>query len=136
MALHIATASENRLLGWVLNSADTGDLSLGVYTSNITPGDSDTASTYTSAEASWTGYSRATLTRGSWTISQISSKASGTYAAQTFSVSSGSGATCYGIFVLDHSGNLIYAEKFASSVATSTTSSLSYTPVFTLSSES
>ena len=114
MPLLIPAVGENKLLEFQLGKATPGDQTLKLYTNNITPGDSDTAATYT--EMTGLGYAAKTLSKGSWSVSQVSSVAEGVYAQQTFSFNAGTAATIYGYFVVDStSGVLLWSERFATS---------------------
>jgi hypothetical protein len=83
---------------------------LRLYTNNITPGETDTAGTYT--EAAGNGYAAITLTGGSWTVTEAD-PASAAYAQQTFTFTGALGDV-YGYFVTQTtSGILMYAERFS-----------------------
>ncbi len=64
MALVFPNIGEERILKHALNHTAPENLVLRLYTNNVTPGETDTASTYT--EASGSGYSAITLTGGSY----------------------------------------------------------------------
>lgn len=107
MALVVPNAGEAKALTLLL-AANT---SLRLFKSNTTPGESDTWATYT--EADFTGYSAATLTGGSWTITP-GAPSSAAYAQQTFTSSAGSqNQNVYGYaVVLSSDSTLLWAERF------------------------
>lgn len=111
MALVVPDVGETLMLEHIVGKTAVENLVLKLYKSNTTPGESDTAGTYT--EADFTGYSAVTLTGSSW------SAASGTasYAQQSFTSSANQSAqTIYGYFVVGaSSGTLYWAERFSSS---------------------
>lgn len=105
MAIVVPTVGETTALeAWL----KVGNHVLRLFKSNTTPGESDTAGTYT--EADFTGYSAATLTGSSWSV------ASGTasYAQQTFTSTAGSqNQDVYGYYITQVStGTLMLAERF------------------------
>lgn len=113
MALVIPNASEVTLLQYMLGYGTPGNQVLRLYVNNVTPGDADTAATYT--EMSTLGYASKTLTKGSWSVASSSSVGTATYAAQTWTFTAGSAVTVYGYFVTDAtSGLLLWAEAFNS----------------------
>ena len=93
-------------------TASTENLVLRLYKSNTTPGDSDTAGTYT--EADFTGYSSVTLTGASWTVTP-GAPTSASYAQQSFASSANQTAqSIYGYYLTRAStGDLIAAERFS-----------------------
>lgn len=106
MALVVPNAGEAAALTAWLATGKT----LKLYTNNVTPGETDTAATYT--EASGNGYSAATLTGGSWTITP-GAPSSASYAQQTFTFSGALG-NVYGYFIVETSGGVIcWAERFS-----------------------
>ncbi len=122
MALNFPDVGENLALEMIVNKTAAQNLSLRLYLTNITPSDTDTATTYSANEASFTGYSAITLTGASW-----GTAASGaiTYGSQQTFTCSGTGATqnVYGYFVTQvTSGILLYSEKDASAPAPITNS--------------
>ncbi len=133
MALVVPSASEDRLLGWLVNSANSSNLTLKLYKNDVTPDASSTSSTFTVAD--YSGYSSATLTRGSFTIAQSGGKSVATYTDVTFGPAGSGSQTIYGYSVHDNSGNLLWAERLASSVSITTSTTLTITPNFTLASE-
>lgn len=91
----------------VNHTAQATNLTLKLFKSNTTPGDTDTAATYT--EADFTGYSSVTLTGSSWVVTGNPI----TYAKQTFTSSAGSqNQAVYGYYVVANT-TLIYAERFS-----------------------
>jgi hypothetical protein len=91
------------------------DLTLKLYSNNITPGESDTASTYTSVAGG--GYTAKTLDKDSWTINS-GNPSYGIYTAQDFNFSgaTNSPGTIYGYYVVDGSNILRWAERFSEAV--------------------
>jgi hypothetical protein len=99
-------------LGIIFNNslpAGGNNLTLKLFTNDVTPLDTDTAATYT--EASGGGYAAKTLTNGSWTIAGDPKTAS--YAEQTFTFTGAlsGGATVYGYYVVDADNKLKWAER-------------------------
>ena len=108
MPLVFPDAGENIVLEALVNKTAPQNLVLRLYTSNTTPGESDTASTYT--EATGSGYSAITLTGASW---GSASGGSISYAQQTFTFSGALG-NVYGYYMTQaSSGTLVYAERFS-----------------------
>jgi hypothetical protein len=135
MALVIPTASENQMLETLLGIDAAQDLTLKLYVNNITPGDSDIASTYT--EMSTLGYAAKTLTMASWSVTQVSSKAEASYAQQSWSFTAGSAVTVYGYFIVRATtGDLWYAERFSVPLTVQNLGdTIRVTPKFTFSKE-
>ena len=111
--IDIPNAAEVKMLEKVVNKVAAQNLSLGLFTNDLTIGNSTVAGDFT--EASGGGYSAKTLTAASWSMSEVSDEAVATYAQQTFTFTgalSGS-ATVYGEFYTEvTSGDLIYARKY------------------------
>ena len=107
MALVVVDGGELIALKALVNhTAQATNLTLCLFKSNTTPGNTDTLATYT--EADFTGYSAATLTGGSWVVTGNPI----TYAKQTFTSSAGSqNQDVYGYY-LKAGTDLIYAERF------------------------
>lgn len=108
MAL-MATVGKNEMLNKLVNQV----LTLKLFSNNVTPALGDTAATFT--EISGGGYVSKTLAFASWVV------ASGiaTYnAAQDFNFTGATAApgTAYGYFIINASGTLIAAERFAAGV--------------------
>jgi hypothetical protein len=108
MPLVFPDAGENIVLEALVNKTAPQNLVLRLYTSNTTPGESDTAGTYT--EATGSGYNAITLTGASW---GSASGGSISYAQQTFTFSGALG-NVYGYYMTQaSSGTLVYAERFS-----------------------
>ena len=115
MALLVPNQGEEIILSLLVNKTATytqQDLKLKLYSSNTTPGETDTEATYT--EATFTGYSAVTLTGASWTIT-TGAPTSASYSQQTFTSSAGSqNQNIYGYYLVQTtSGKLVYAERFS-----------------------
>lgn len=110
MALNFPDVGENLVLEMIVNKTAPQNLVLKLYKNNITPSDTDTASTYT--EATFGGYSAITLTGASW-----GSASSGTIAygsQQTFTCNATATDDIYGYYVVQaSSGTLLYSERDA-----------------------
>jgi len=89
------------------------DLTLKLYTNDVTPDDADVAGDYT--EAAGGGYAAKTLSNGSWTVTTANDPSDAVYAQQTFTFTGAltGTATIYGYFIVDADGVLFAAEKFA-----------------------
>lgn len=110
MALNFPDVGENLALEMIVNKTAPSNLTVRLYQSNTTPAEGDTAGTYT--ESTFTGYSAAALTAGTW-----GAAASGTitYGAQlTFTCSGASAQSVYGYYVTNAGGTLLYSERDAS----------------------
>lgn len=113
MPLVLVNHGEEDWLNMVVNKAAPQNLVLRLYQSNTTPAETDTAATYT--EADFTGYSAATLTGASWTVT-AGAPSEASYAQQTFASSANQTAqNIYGYFLTQTtSGRLQWAERFPS----------------------
>ena len=111
MAIVVPDVGEVEFLKAALGvAAMNATTTLKLYTNNITPGESDTASTYT--EASGSGYAAKTLTGTSWSVATVTGTTTGTYAQQTWTFSGALG-NVYGYFIIRaDSGVLLCAERF------------------------
>src|SRR5271157_5086339 len=131
MALLVPHQGDVQLLTDLLGGGTLENWLLGLFNSNITPAETDTASTYTAHETAFTSYTRKTLTRsiGSSTWNNpVSQAPSGSppwssrtqvghsqygSTAQTWTCGT-TGDTIYGYFIIGAtSGKLICAEAFA-----------------------
>lgn len=112
MALVTVNQGEGIVLEALVNKTAPQNLVLCLYKSNTTPSETDTEATYT--EAAFTGYSAATLTGASWTVT-TGAPSSASYAQQTFTSSAGSqNESVYGYFYKQAtSGKLVIAERFS-----------------------
>lgn len=108
MALNVPNTGENIALEALVNKTAPQNLVLKLYQNNITPSDTDTAGTYT--EATFGGYSAATLTGASW---EAASAGTITYGSQqTFTCNGSTPNSIYGYFVVQAtSGTLVYSER-------------------------
>jgi hypothetical protein len=129
----------------LLGGGSLENWSLRLFSTSHTPADTDTLSTYTAIEASFTGYAAKTLTRSltgsTWstptisgtTIDTSSSNAKSSYGSSAQSWSATSAQTIYGYFWSGvTSGVGICAEAFASSISLTNPSTLNLTPVLEL----
>jgi hypothetical protein len=92
------------------------NLTLKLFCNNVTPSDTDTTSTYT--ECTGGGYTAATLTNGSWVVSQSAGIEQAAYALQSFAFTGAltTNPTVYGYYVIDAAGtpNVIYSQALNS----------------------
>jgi len=97
----------------VINSRLNNNLTIRLYSNNVTPGPGDSAATYT--EVSGGGYSSFPLTFANWTIT-AGSPTSGSYNTTqqwTFTGSTGAPGNIYGYYVTrDSDGKLMWADRF------------------------
>lgn len=132
MAIVFTNEGEKTLLTWMLDSTATPEnLSLKLYSNDHTPTATDDGTAYT--EATFTGYSAKTLSRGSWgTPSTSDGVASIAYsAAQTWDATSAQ--EIYGYYLVGGtSGALIGAEKFSTVRELAINDTLSVLPKITL----
>lgn len=133
MPLLIPTASEDKLLEFMLGFSSPGDQTLKLFVNDVTPADADVAATYT--EMSTHGYVAKTLTKALWSIAQNGGVAEGSQAAQTWTFTAAAAVTVYGYFVLDSTtGLLLWAERFTNAkVIQNAGDQIIVTPKFTLS---
>ena len=124
--------AEGKMLEQIVNKLnDNVDLTLHLYSNDVTPGESDTAATYT--EVSGGGYAAKTLTGASWTITP-GAPSEAAYVEQTFTFSSVPGvANVYGYFV-KRGSTLYWAERLPSApfVIATAGDEVRVTPKFTL----
>jgi hypothetical protein len=113
MAAITPTTGDQAFLQSITNKQSSGNLVLRLFTSNTTPSKGDTLSTYT--ECTGSGYSPITLLGGSWTVSaNEDGTATASYAAQTFTFTSGTAFSAYGYFLTNSAGTtVIWAERFS-----------------------
>jgi hypothetical protein len=109
----LCSNGEQVALGCFLNKTTPVNAVLHLYQNNHTPAYADTVSSYT--EATFTGYSSATLTGASWSLSGTD-PATASYAQQSFASTANQTAQVIYGYYLTVSGNLIAAELFASSI--------------------
>lgn len=133
MALVVPNVGELELIDWMINvSSVPENLTLKLFANDYTPVATSVDTDFT--EASFTGYTSKTLTRGSWGTASTngSGEAEIEYgSAQTWNATSSE--TIYGYFVVGAtSGTLIYAERFDTSRPLSNGDSLTITPKITL----
>jgi hypothetical protein len=113
MPLVLVNNGEEDWLNMVVNKAAPQNLVLRLFQNNHTPAETDVAADYT--EANFTGYSAATLTGASWTVTP-GAPSEASFAQQTFTSSAAQAAqSIYGYFLTQAtSGRLQWAERFPS----------------------
>jgi hypothetical protein len=144
MAAKVLKTGQSQWLTDLLGGGTLESILLGLFSTSHTPAVTDTLSTYTAIEASFTGYSQKTLTRtiaaGTWgtvaltgsTIDGVNHNAISTYGTQQ-SWSATSAQTVYGHFWKGNtSGVGLLAEQWGSSIALVNPSTLNLTPVLEL----
>lgn len=113
MALVVPNDGEVDALSYYVNKSTPENLVLRLFTNNVTPGESDTAATYT--EASGGGYASKTLTGASWTITP-GAPTEAAYAQQSFAFTGPltGNAQVYGYYLTRvTSGKIAHAERFS-----------------------
>ena len=109
MTLRIPNGGEQKLLEFMLGKTAIEQFQLRLYSSNTTPGETDTAATYT--QVSGGGYAAVGLTASNWTATAGAPTAA-VYPQVTFSFT-GSVGNVYGYYVVGvTSGTLLWAERF------------------------
>lgn len=137
MALTLADVGADQILKAYFNNAwpaANKNLSLKLFVTNVTPADTDTASSYT--EASGGGYAAITLNNGSWTVTVGNDPSDATYTEQTFTFTGAltTNTVVYGYYVVDADAVLIWAEKFGTTFTPANNGdTLKVTPKFQLS---
>lgn len=111
MTLVVPNEGEGKLLDLWLNRA----LTLKLYSNNVTPGETDTAATYT--EVAGGGYADLDMVGANWVITQ-GAPSEGAYPAHDFEFTGATDApsTIYGYYVVDGDGTLCWAERFGETV--------------------
>lgn len=111
MSLVLPNQGETIALEALVAKTAGQNLILKLYKNDITPGETDTESTYT--EANFTGYSSITLTAANWTATG-GAPSHIDYAQQTFTSTAGSqNQPVYGYYLVQvSSGKLVWAERF------------------------
>src|SRR3990172_11252237 len=137
MALTLMDIGADEILKTYFNNARPAggnNLTIKLFTNNVTPADTDTAGTYT--EATGGGYAAKTITNGSWTGTVGNDPSDAAYAQQnsTFTGALTTNPTIYGYYVVDADGTLLWAEKLAASFTPANNGDeLKITPKFQLS---
>ena len=133
MALVLADGGEAIALNYLVNKVTTQeDLVLRLYTNDITPGETDTAATYT--QASGNGYSAISLTGATWTISGTA-PTQAAYPEQTFTFTGALG-NVYGYYIVRASTlDLVWSERFTAAPfnVQNNGDTIKITPVITMS---
>lgn len=110
MALVVPNNGEGDALDAFTGKTAMSTLVLRLYGGNITPSETDVASTYTSSEYAATGYASITLTAANWTTTE-GAPSQTVYAQQTFTMTGAGDA--YGYFMTRATGGrLALAERF------------------------
>ena len=112
MALTVMNKGAQEMLKRALNYSATGNVVLKLYKNNVTIAETSAVADFT--EADFTGYSAATLTGSSFTVTDADpSEAS--YAVQEFTSSAGSqNQDVYGYYVTNGAGTIaLWAEAFS-----------------------
>ena len=133
MTLVVPNVGEGVALAAFLNKTAPQDQVLKLFKNDVTPGEADTAATYT--EATFTGYSSKPLTGATWTVTP-GAPSTASYPQQSFT--SGADQTAqsiYGYYVVQAtSGTLLWAERFTGApyVIQNNGDAILVTPQFTL----
>lgn len=112
MTLIVPTVGLNKFLSLGLQSVLSGDLTLKLYSNNVTPGETDTAATYTVVAGG--GYTNITLDKDDWTIAaEVASQAQKQF---DFTSATSAPTTIYGYYVVNSDNVLMWAERFNESI--------------------
>lgn len=132
MTLLVPNVGENITLSYLTGKVTTvRNLIYGLFATNITPAETDTAGTYT--EAAGGGYAAKTLTGASWTVTN-GAPTSAAYAQQTWTFTGAltTNATVYGYFVIRATDvDLVLAETFTSFTPANNGDQILLTPAIT-----
>jgi hypothetical protein len=129
MTIMVPNTGEVIALSYLVNKSAPENLVYRLFTNNITPAETDTASSYT--EASGAGYAAITLTGSSWSVSG-GAPSSASYAQQTWTFTGALGATVYGYYVTRATtGDLVLAETFTSFTPAANGDNIKLTPTIT-----
>jgi hypothetical protein len=111
MTLVVPNEGEGKLLDLWLNRS----LTLKLYSNDITPGETNTAATYT--EVAGGGYADLDMVGANWVITE-GSPSDGEYPSHDFEFTGPTDApsVIYGYYVIDGDGTLCWAERFEESV--------------------
>jgi hypothetical protein len=109
MALIVPDAAEAVMLGYILNQNNPQDLTVRLYSNNVTPSEASAVIDFT--EVVGGGYAAVPLTAGSWGI-VTGDPSTASYPQITWTFT-GAVGNVYGIFVTrDTAGDLMWAELF------------------------
>lgn len=133
LTLQVPDEGEQRMLELVVNKTAQANLTLHLYSNNVTPGDTNVLADFT--ECTGGGYASVTLTGASWTVTAgTGTPASASYAEQTFTWTSVPGVTTvYGYFVKNGT-KVLWAERLPAAPFTIAAAgdNVKITPVITL----
>ncbi len=132
MTILVPNTGEVIALSLLVNKITTPeDLKYQFFATNITPAETDTAGTYTIATGG--GYADKTMTGASWTVTG-GAPSNAAYAQQTWTFTGAltTNATIYGyIAVRASTGDLVFAETFASFTPAANGDNIKLTPTIT-----
>lgn len=95
----------------MLNHTAPTDVKLHLFTSNITPAETDVLSTYSTNEVTDASYAAKTLTGTNFTVATVSGTTTATYPRQTFTFAAA--ATVYGFYITNNSDTaLLWVARF------------------------
>lgn len=114
MAFIVANDGDAQMLNTILNKATPENLTLKLFTNNVTPDKSYTSTSLT--EATGSGYAAITLAAASWTVTEGTGNGTtattASYTQQTFTLTGA--LTAYGYYMVGAtSGKLYFAEVFS-----------------------
>ncbi|SNT29202.1 hypothetical protein SAMN06265795_12258 [Noviherbaspirillum humi] len=131
MTITVANSGEVIALSYLVNKAAPENLVYRLFCNNITPAETDTASTFT--EAAGGGYASKTLTGANWTITG-GNPSTAAYAQQTWTFTGAltTNPTIYGYYATRlTSGDLVLAEPFTSFTPAANGDNIQLTPQIT-----
>lgn len=131
MTIKTPSVGETAILKDAFGVTTPGGLTFKLFVNDVTPGDNDTAGTYT--EMSTNGYAAKVIAAGTWTVVQSSGAAAATASNQVWTFTASGSATVYGYYVVGDDGVLRWAERLAAPfLVQANGDSLTLSPKFTL----
>lgn len=120
MAGVLVNNGEDRMLGLLVNKSgySVQNNTVRLFKNDVTPGETDTAATYT--EATFTGYAGVSVASADWTLTPGAPSQAVSGGLEFTSSANQSAQTIYGWYMTENGSNtLVAAERFAASVSIS-----------------
>jgi hypothetical protein len=133
MSLVVADSGEQKLLEMAFKDTTPETLVLHLFANDVTPSSSSVTADFT--ESSFGGYSSTSLTRSNFSSATTNGSGKGEIAYPKITYTVTSAEDCYGYYVVDAGGTLVFAERFSTARNLDNGDTLELTPVLTLASE-